>query len=32
MLLIAEACMMIEYGSIENGYNTKLSCDLTNLF
>jgi hypothetical protein len=31
-LLIAEACMMIEYGSIENGYNTKLSCDLTNLF
>ena len=31
-LLIAETTYIMAYNSIANGYNTKYSCDLTNLF
>ena len=31
-LLIAETTYIIAYDSINSGYNTKFSCDLTNLF
>ena len=31
-LLIAETTYIMAYDSINNGYNVKFSCDLTNLF
>jgi len=31
-LLIAETTYIMSYDSINSGYNTKFSCDLTNLF